>query len=167
MEKLLATARAYLPLARPYYPHGIALLFVALLGWGNGFFQARKAVDNPHLKETWSLPAWAPSHIGPEKDKWAALEIWDGQKARAEVAAAPVVESFKAWRLVGTVRSGKNYAAVVQLNTEGKVQRFAAGDVLPNGEKVTSVSHGMLQIESNGDHKEIKLFQPGNQQEKK
>jgi hypothetical protein len=167
MEKFLATARAYLPLARPYLPHGAALLFVAFLGWGNGYFQARKAVDNPHLKETWSLPAWRPSHIGPEKDKWTELEIWDGQKSRAAAAAAPVAQNSKAWRLVGTVRSGRTYAAVVQLNTEGKVQRFMAGDVLPNGEKVTGVSHGTLQIENNGDRQDIKLFQPDNQQEKK
>jgi hypothetical protein len=166
MEKALGMLRTYLPLARPYLPYGAALLLFAFLGAASGYFQARKAVENPLLKETWSLPSWAPYRTGPEKAKLASLDIWDGQKNRAAVVK-PVVQSTKAWRLVGTVRSGKNYAAVVLLEAEGRVQHLAAGDVLPNGEKVVGVRQGSLQIDNGGNMQEIKLFQPSDQQKKK
>ncbi|MBY0510759.1 MAG: hypothetical protein K2P94_11500 [Rhodospirillaceae bacterium] len=138
----------------------------AFLGSASGYFQARKAVENPLLKETWSLPSWTPYRTGPEKAKLAAMDIWDGQKSRA-AAVKPVVQSTKVWRLVGTVRSGKNYAAVVLLEAEGRVQRVVGGDVLPNGEKVIGVRQGSLQIDSDGKMQEIKLFQSIDQQKKK
>jgi hypothetical protein len=167
MEKVFSTARAYLPLAKPYVPHGVALLLFALLGWANGYFQATKPVDNPLLKDTWSLPSWAPYRVGEEKAKLATLDIWDGQKSRASAMTKPAAQSATAWRLVGTVRSGKSYAAVIQLDAEGRIRRVTAGDALPNGEKVVGVRDGSLQIDNNGNAQEIKLFQSSDQQEKK
>jgi hypothetical protein len=135
-----------------------------LLGWANGYFQSTKAIGNPNLKDTWMLPTWAPSQAGPDKEKLAALDIWDGQKAKTQTKT--IVQDTKAWKLVGTVRTGKNYAALLLVD-EGRVQRFSLGDVLPNGEKVVGVTHGTLKIENNGAEQEIKLFSPGNQDKDK
>jgi hypothetical protein len=158
LENALAQLRGYLPLARPYIPHGAALLLFALLGWLNGYFQVTKSVNNPHLKDTWSLPTWAPASAGPEKEELAGLDIWDGQKSKSQ--KKNLVQDSKAWRLVGTVRTGKKYTAIVQIDG-GRIQHIALGDVLPNGEKVTGVANGTLQIDNNGTQQEIKLFQPG------
>jgi len=165
-EQILGLAREHLPLARPFLPHGVALVLFAVIGWTSGSLYAAKAVDNPDLKETWSLPAWKPYRAGPEKAKFAELDIWDGQKdgaAKPKQDAGPT----KSWRLVGTVRSGKNYTAVVQIASEERIQRVKQGDLLPNGEKVLDVGNGSLRIDDNGNSQEIKLFQPDDQQEKK
>ncbi len=164
-EHFLGLVREYLPLARPFLPHGVALLLFAVIGWTSGSFYAAKAVDNPDLKDTWSLPAWKPYRAGPEKAKFAELDIWDGQKdgPKPKQDTGPA----KSWRLVGTVRNGKNYTAVVQIATEAGIQRVKQGDLLPNGEKVIGVGNGSLRIDDNGNAQEIKLFQSDDQQEKK
>lgn len=166
LENVLEKLQVYLPLVRPYFPHGAVLLVFALLGLANGLFHAAKRVDNPHLNDNWTLPSWTRYHVGPEKAKLVEMDIWDGQKS-PNVKPKETVQATKAWRFVGTVRTGKNYTAMIQLESEGRVQRIAQGDTLPNGEKVIGVNNGALQIENNGDQQEIKLFQSDKQVEKK
>ncbi len=157
IQQVLAKVRLRLPDAKAYLPHAAALMIFAAIGWMNGFFQATRTIDNPNLKETWSVPNWAPAHIGPERAMLSALDIWEGgKKPLSAVKEVPK----QAWRLIGTVQAGKSYAAVILLSDGKRVQRAAAGDVLPNGEKVLAVGHGSLQIEVSGTQQEIKLFKP-------
>ncbi len=153
----------YLPLARPYLPHAVALLVFALLGWMNGYFQASRTVSNPDLAETWSVPNWAPTQLGPERAMFTNLDIWDGAK---RPAAAKVVAAQLPWRFIGTVREGEEYAAVILINNTGKIRRFGVGDALPNGEKVISISHGALQLDVAGTPRELRLFKLENKPEK-
>ena len=158
MEQVSAKLRLYLPRVRPFLPYIGALFFFALLGWVNGYFQASKVIDNPNLKDTWSVPNWTPYHTGPERARFAMLDIWDGKKLQAAVKQDAAAK--KPWQLVGTVRTGTTYAAVVLLGSDGRVQRMAPGDDLPNGEKILAVGNGSLQIDVSGEQQEIKLFQP-------
>lgn len=165
---MLPQARAkiqeYLPLARPYVPHGAALLVFALLGWMNGYFQASRTVNNPNLTETWSTPNWAPTQLGPERMLYTNLDIWDGAKRQvAAKAAGPQLP----WRFIGTVQEGDQYAAVILLNATGKIRRFTVGEALPNGEKVVAISHGALQLDVAGTPQELRLFKLENKPEKK
>ncbi len=160
IERMLAIYRLYLPTARPFFPHAAAVFFFGLLGWANGYFQATGAVDNPNLKETWSVPNWSPYHAGPERALFAGLDIWDGRKPTT-TAAKPEVKAQQTWAFLGTVRTGKTYAAVILLGDSGRVQRSVPGDVLPNGGIIVAVGNGSLQIDVAGDQQEIKLFQSG------
>lgn len=160
MERALAALRTYLPQARPYLPHAAALFLFAALGWANGYFQASRMIDNPSLKDTWSVPEWSPYRAGPERALFATLDIWDGRKP-VIVAAKSDAKPVQAWVFIGTVRTGKTYAAVILLGDSGRVQRAAPGDLLPTGEKVVAVADGSLQIDVAGDQREIKLFQSG------
>ena len=155
----LAKLRPYLAQARPFLPHAAALFLFALLGWMNGYVQASRTIDNPNLKETWAVPDWAPTHVGPERAVFATLDIWDGKKPLT-TAARQEAPAKKAWEFVGTVRTGRSYAAMILVGDSGRVQRALPGDVLPNGEKIIAVGNGSLQIDVSGDHQEIKLFQP-------
>ena len=161
MDKILTFLQFHLPRARPFLPYAGALALFALLGWLNGYFQAAKSIENPNLQEIWAVPDWTPFRAGPERQIFAALEIWDGKKAAA--ATKQVVQDQQAWRLVGTVRTGKTYTAVIQLADGGRIQRAVTGDTLANGEKILAVENGLLRFDSGGNQQEIKLFQ----QEKK
>lgn len=164
IQQVLANASLRLPAMRPFLPHAAALVIFALLGWMNGFFQATSTIDNPNLKETWSVPNWTPYHAGPERPMFAALDIWDGAKRQtASVKEAPK----QAWRFIGTVQAGKSYTAVILLSDGKRVQRAVAGDALPNGEKVIAVGQGSLQFDASGTQQEIRLFKHENKQEKK
>jgi hypothetical protein len=163
MNRALATLQFYLPIVRPYFPHAAVLLLFALLGWSSGYFSSTKPADNPSLKDTWSVPVWAPYRAGPEKAVFMALDIWDGKKPRSLQADKLAVTQQQAWQLVGTARTGKSYVAVIQLADGVRIQRAKAGDALPNGEKILVVERGAIQIEVGGDQRVIKLFQ----QEKK
>ena len=158
MEQVLAKVRLYLPHVQPFLPHATALFVFALLGWMNGYFQSSRAIDNPNLKDTWSVPNWTPYHTGPERALITTLDIWDGKKPQA-IAAKPE-PAKKAWQFVGTTRTGKAYAAVILLGDEGRIQRVMSGDLLPNGEKILAVGNGSLQIDTGSEQREIKLFQP-------
>lgn len=164
MERFLDMMRLYLPVARPYFPHATALLVFGVLGWLNGHLQASRPPSNPNLKENWAMPVWAPFQVGPERQTFSDLEIWDGKKA-PDVKKTTVVQ--QAWQLVGTVRAGKTYTAIVQLGGEGRIMRMSTGDALPNGEKITAVGNGTLQIDTGGTQHEIRLFQSTDQQNKK
>jgi len=155
MERILTFYRLYLPRAKPFLPHAAAVLFFGILGWGSGFFQASRRVDNPNLTENWSIPAWGPYRAGPEKGLFTSLDIWDGAK-RPTVAKAQGPQ--EAWRFIGTVRTGEDYMAVIAIGATGKIQRASAGDVLPNGEKIVAIDNGWLQIEAAGSQREMKLF---------
>jgi hypothetical protein len=155
----LDTLRLYLQHAKPYFPHAAALLFVGALGWLNGSFEASRSVDNPSLRETWEMPAWTPYQAGPARGTLATLDIWDGKKPQSTAKQPDVAQ--QGWTLVGTVRAGKTFAAVIQ-SGDGRVQKSAAGDVLPNGEKILAVGNGYMQIDAGGNQQEIKLFQQGN-----
>ncbi len=156
MNQMIEKLRASLPFVKPFLPHIAALAFIALLGWANGYFQASKQVVNPDLTDNWAVPNWTPYRAGPERMIVAAMNIWDGKRA---VVAKKDETIQKTWQLVGTVRSGKTYAAIIQLSEGKRIQRAVAGDVLPNGEKVIGVENGTLQIDIAGTEQEIKLFQ--------
>jgi hypothetical protein len=155
--KLKSQVRLYMPHARPFLPHAGAILFIAFLGWANGYFQAVRSGENLNLKETWSIPSWAPFHAGPELQLFSTLDIWDGVKPNA---VAQPQASAETWQFVGTVRTGKTYAAVILLSGKNTVQRKYAGEVLPNGEKIISVEDGTLQLDVDGTAREVKLFEP-------
>jgi hypothetical protein len=157
MDKVSAKLRSSLPIVKPFFPHIAALTLIAVLGWMNGDFESTKAVNNPILNDSWAMPNWAPYHAGPERAIVAALNIWDGKRPTA-VKKEQVVE--KTWQLVGTVRTGTTFTAIIQFSEGGKIQRAAAGGVLPNGEKVLAVQSGLLQIDVGGNPQEIKMFQP-------
>jgi len=157
IEQALTNVRLYLPQAKPFAPHAAALLFVALLGWANGYFQASKEVENPDLKDTWAVPAWAPYHAGPERTLFSQIDIWDGVKRQAAPAPASVKQ---AWQFVGTVRQGEVFAAMILIGDTGRIRRATPGDTLPNGEKIVAVEKGLLQLEVSGNQQEIKLFEP-------
>jgi hypothetical protein len=164
LQQARARVQEYLPLVRPYLPHAAALLVFALLGWMNGYFHASRTVSNPSLKETWSVPTWTPTQLGPERTLVVNLDIWDGAKPQA--AAKPAATQLP-WRFIGTVRAGDEYAAVILMRDTGKVRRFSPGDALPNGEKIVAVGHGSLQLEVAGAPRELRLFKPENNPEKK
>ena len=117
-----------------------------------------EAVANPNLAETWSVPIWAPFRAGPGRMLFASADVWDGAKKVATAAKTEV--TVKSWQFIGTVRTGKSYAAVILIGETGKVQRAAEGDTLPNGEKIVAVGNGALQIDVSGTSQEIKLFDP-------
>jgi len=158
MQRLIDTFRLYLPQARPYLPHIAVVLAFGFLGWLAGFFQATRTVANPNLAETWSVPVWAPFRAGPERMLFASVDIWDGAKKLA--TAAKPDSTQQAWQFIGTVRTGKSYAAMIFLGSTGRVQRAAEGDTLPNGETIVAVGNGTLQIDASGTTREIKLFDP-------
>ena len=164
IQQILEKARLYLPEARPFLPHAAALLVFAVLGWMNGLFQATRTVDNPNLKETWSVPTWTPYHTGPERIMFASLDIWDGKKPQSAAAKEAPKQD---WRFIDTVQAGKAYAAVILLSDGKRIQRATTGDTLPNGEKIVAVGHGSMQIDVSGTQQEIKLFKLENKQEKK
>jgi len=157
MERIADKLRYFLPVAKPFLPHIAALAFVAVLGWMNGYFQASKQAVNPDLSDNWAVPNWTPYRAGPEGMIVAAMNIWDGKRAPV---AKKEETAEKTWQLVGTVRSGKTYTAIIQLSEGGRIQRAEPGGVLPNGEKVVAVENGVLQIDVGGTQQEIKLFQP-------
>ncbi len=158
MQRITETIRLYLPLSRPYAPHIAGVLALGVMGWLAGYFQATRAVANPNLAETWSVPIWAPFRAGPERMLFASADVWDGAKKVATTAKADT--TVKPWQFIGTVRTGKSYAAVILIGDTGKVQRAAEGDTLPNGEKIVAVGNGVLQIDASGTPQEIKLFDP-------
>ncbi len=162
IQQALTIFREHLPRARPYFPHAAAVLTFAVLGWLNGYFQASRAVNNPNLTETWSVPNWSPYLAGPLRTLATNIDIWDGAK-RQTAAKQPTVLK-QAWLFVGTVRAGEEYAAVILMGDTGKVRRATPGDVLPNGEKIVSVGHGSMQLDVAGAQQEIKLF---NQEKKR
>jgi hypothetical protein len=160
MERILATCRRYLPQARPYVPYAGILLVFALLGGLSGILQSTKAPADTNVRESWSMPEWSRYQAGNQRQTVAEMEIWDGKKV---AQPKPEPQAQQAWQFIGTVRKGKSYAAVILLGDSGRIQRAVSGDVLPNGEKILVVENGMIQIDSNGAQREIKLFQ----QEKK
>ena len=89
---------------------------------------------------------------------FASADVWDGAK-KVAVAAKPDAQQ-QAWQFIGTVRTGKSYAAMILLGGTGRVQRASEGDTLPNGEKIVDVGNGTLQIDASGTSREIKLFDP-------
>ena len=161
MERVQSFWRDYLPHARPFWPHAAAVLLIGFLGWANGFYQASRPVDNPNLKETWSVPAWTPYRAGPGKALFANLDIWDGAKKPTTTTVKQ--EAVQAWQFVGTVRTGKSFAAVILMGDTGRVRRATAGETLPNGEKIVDVENGLLHLDVDGTERQIKLFE----QEKK
>lgn len=158
MAPYLAKLRLHLPQMRPFFPHAGALLFFGLLGWLNGYFHANRSVDNPNLRDTWAVPTWSPYRAGPERATLAALDMWDGKKSQKIVKQE--AQPQQTWQLVGTVRTGKTFTAIIQLG-DGRIRRSSLGDALPNGEKILDVGNGYLQIDVSGNQQEIKLFQQG------
>jgi hypothetical protein len=156
MDQILAKLRLYLPLARPFWPHMTALFVFGLLGWTNGYFQASKPAANPGINDTWSIPAWTAYRAGPERLIVAGFDMWDGGKP-AVVKAAPTQQG---WQLVGTVRTGETYTAIIQLGASGRIQHATSGQTLPNGEKVIAVKNGVMQIDAGGTQQEVKTFDP-------
>lgn len=164
LQQTRAKIEGYLPLVRPYWPHAAALVVFALLGWMNGFIQSSRAVSNPSLNESWTVPNWTPTQFGPQRTVVANLDIWDGAKRQtAAKAAGPQLP----WRFVGTVRAGDDFAAVILMSDTGRIRRLKPGETLPNGEKIVSVGHGSLQLEIAGAPRELRLFKPENNPEKK
>jgi len=154
MERIRGALRQYLPEMRAYFPHIAVVAVFAVLGALNGVFQAVSDPADPNIRETWSVPQWAPYQAGDKRVELAKLEIWDGKKVAAAKPAAPPQQP---WRFVGTVRKGKAYAAVI-LTGEGRIQRAIEGDVLPGGEKILAVENGTLQIDANGTTQQLKTF---------
>ncbi len=155
MQKILPHVRVLPALIRPYWPHAAVLLLFCTLGWLHGFIQTSKQVTNPNLQDSWSLPVWAPYHAGPERAVFATTDMWDGAKKTTAKSSAQPQQS---WQFVGTVRTGKTYAAVI-LAGSNAVKRMVPGDVLPNGEKILAVKNGLLRIDAAGVEQELKLFQ--------
>ena len=157
MQRLVDKFRFYLPLVRPYGLHIAAVLAFGVFGWLAGFFEAGRAVSNPNLTETWSVPVWTPFRAGPARALFSSIDIWDG--AKKLTAAKPEVK-VQPWEFIGTVRAGKAYTAVILIGETGHVQRAAEGDTLPNGEKIVAIGNGVLQIDAAGESREIRLFDP-------
>jgi len=160
MDQMLEKLRLYFPLAKPFLPHIGVLALIGVLGWTSGYFQAAKPAENPGINDTWSIPAWSSYRAGPERMTVAGFDVWDGRKP---AAAKPEVAPAQGWRLVGTVRTGDTYAAIIQLGDSGRIQRAISGHTLPNGEKVIAVKNGVMQIDADGTQQDIKTFDPDQQ----
>mgnify|MGYP006919751257 CR=1 FL=1 len=163
MARVLKTLKVCPRHVKPFFPHAAILFLFALLGWSNGYLQDVRPVDSPDLKDTWAMPDWSPYNAGPVRATLTSIDIWDGKKGLDRQLDKQSMQSDQAWRLVGTVRTGKTFAAVVQLGNGPQIQRATPGDILPNGEKILSVGNGYLQFDAGSGQQEIKLFQ----QEKK
>jgi hypothetical protein len=157
MHPSIATLVARVRLLRFYVPH-LTTLGVALLG-GLGMAIAHLSPRIPanDAADRWPLPRWSAYKAGPQRDDIARLNLWaedPGRRKVEVVAKAPEPP----WRFIGTVQEGKRRLAVIELDQGRKVQRVDAGEVLPNGAKVTAVGVGELTYNEDDTEKTLKLF---------
>ena len=156
LNGLGARIAARWPTLRPFVPHLVGVGVVCGLGLAVAGVTIFAPLPANLTQDRWTLIQWEPYKAGPLRDEMMNARLW-GETPGAKVEAAAPVAVVPQWRFVGTAASGKSRVAVIEIDAT-KIQRFGAGDVLPNGARIESVGSGEIVVADGGASRTIKLF---------
>lgn len=141
---------------RPYRYHLIAAGVAFGIGAVVGIIKASISPSRLAAVDSWTMPQWAPFQAEPIVQKLSGVTVFtpDASKKKAEATA----DTAPAWRFMGTMRTGGQEVALIEVDKGQHVRRILPGDELPGGAKATAVHIGELVVTDSAGEQTLKLY---------